>query len=312
MAEERTRRRFKARHIRFVFYFLVLAGIAAWRFIPRAWHPTLTFQTPRHIIHSTATRQQTEDTAHALELLYVAYSNRFGALPGFEARHPRLQLNLYKDRNEMRSIHPSTGWAEAFYSKPYCHAYFAANETNPYHWMLHESVHQLNREAAHLHLAKWLEEGLATYFSTSRLLTNELALGRLDPNTYPVWWIELIATTTNLQENIRNRSVIPLRSIIENRSGPSMKAHFNLYYLHWWALTHFLFEDERYRIKALKLAEAGGGLAAFEEVMGPVEKVETEWHAYVLHLKTTLTGVDRGFLKTGKVPARSEPTVTNR
>ena len=157
---------FKARHLRFVFYFLVIAAFA-WKFIPRPWHPSLTLQTPHHTIYSTATRQKTEDTAHALELLYTAYSNRFTELPEIRTPHGKLQLKLYKDRDEMRSIHPGMGWAEAFYSKPYCHAYFSVKETNPYHWMLHESVHQLNREVANLHMAKWLEEGLATYVSTS-------------------------------------------------------------------------------------------------------------------------------------------------
>jgi hypothetical protein len=310
MPEEKPRR-LKAKQIRFLFYFLLLAGIAAWRFIPRPWHPALTRETPRHIIYSTATRQQTEDTAHALELLYVAYSNRFRELPRFQTSHSKLQLKLYKDRNEMRGIHPAMGWAEAFYRNLYCHAYFSTNEINPLHWMLHESVHQLNHEVAHLGLAKWLEEGLATYFSTSRMFTNQLAVGRIDPNTYPVWWMDLIATTTNLEENIANKSVIPLRSIIENRGGPSMSSHFNLYYLHWWTLTHFLFEHERYGPKALKLAERGGNLAAFEDIIGPIEKIQPEWHAYVLHLKKSLGGIDPAFLKTGKVPPIQQTSATN-
>jgi hypothetical protein len=281
-------------------------------YVPRPWHPALTLQRSHHTIYSTATPEQTEDTAHALELLYAAYSNRFVELPQVHTTHEKLRLKLYKDRDEMRSIHPGMGWAEAFYRNPYCHAYFSAKETNPYHWMLHESVHQLNREVGHLNLAKWLEEGLAEYFSTSRLLTNELAVGRIDPNTYPVWWMDLIATAPSIEENIRNKSVIPLRSIIENRGGPSMKSHFNLYYLHWWTLTHFIFEDDRYRSKALKLAQQGGDLAAFEQIIGPVERVQTEWHEYVRHLKKTIEGTNPQFLKTGKVPPLHEPAATNR
>src|SRR4029078_11529832 len=100
--------------------------------------------------------------------------------------------------------------------------------------MLHESVHQLNHEVAHLKLEKWLEEGLADYFATSRLNTNELVVGRIDPNNYPVWWMDTFGTSCRLSDNIRNGSVIPLRSIITNRGGPSMRRHFNLYYLHWW------------------------------------------------------------------------------
>jgi hypothetical protein len=51
--------------------------------------------------------------------------------------------------------------------------------------MLHESFHQLNREVAHLKLEKWLEEGLAEYFSTSRPTSNALVLGKIDPTPTP-------------------------------------------------------------------------------------------------------------------------------
>jgi len=109
--------------------------------------------------------------------------------------------------------------------------------------MLHESVHQLNTEVAHLKLEKWLEEGLADYFATSRVDSRGMATGQVDPDTYPVWWIESLATEADLEQNLRNGSVIPLRQIISGRGGPSMNSAVNLYYLHWWTLTHFLFES---------------------------------------------------------------------
>ena len=161
--------------------------------------------------------------------------------------------------------------------------------------MLHESVHQLNEEVAHLNLEKWLEEGLAEYFSTSRLSTNELAVGRIDPNTYPVWWIEDIATSADLSENIRNGSVIPLRAIITNHGGPRMNSHFNLYYLHWWTLAYFILESPEYHARALALVQSGGGLKAFEQIIGPIEKVQPEWHGYVRGLKTTLSASGLNF-----------------
>jgi hypothetical protein len=201
-----------------------------------------------------------------------------------------LKVKLFKDRAEFRRVNPNLGWAEAFYREPYCRAYFSASELNPYQWMLHESVHQLNREVAHLRLEKWLEEGLAEYFSTSVLETNALAVGRIDPNTYPVWWIDEIATSPDLTENIRSGSVIPLRAIITNRGGPSLNSHFNLYYLHWWTLTHFIFESSRYRQHAVELALRGGTLDAFEQMIGPVDRVQPEWHQYVRELKVTLAG----------------------
>jgi hypothetical protein len=210
-------------------------------------------------------------------------------------------VKLFKDRAEFRRVNPGLGWAEAFYREPYCRAYFSAEEANPYHWMLHESVHQLNHEVAGLNLAKWLEEGSAEYFSTSRIGTNGLAVGRIDPNTYPVWWLDELATEAKLEDNIRNGSVIPLRAIITNTGGPSLNRSFNLYYLHWWTLTHFLFESPRYRDRALALVQRGGGIKAFEEILGPVDRVQVEWHAYVRHLKAVISGTDMHFLKTGEV-----------
>ena len=163
--------------------------------------------------------------------------------------------------------------------------------------MLHESVHQLNHEVAHLKMEKWLEEGLADYFATSRLASNVLTLGQIDCNTYPVWWIDEIATSPDLSENIRNGSVIPLRAIITNRGGPSMNSRFNLYYVHWWTLTLFVFENPRCRERALELVQRGGGIDAFEQIVGPVEQVQTDWHTYVRHLKTVLSEKDLEPLK---------------
>lgn len=273
-----------------VVYLLVLLSFAGWRFIPRPWHPTLTLETPQHRIFSTATREQTEATARALELLWQGYSNRFAGLPRFESPAPLLQVKLFKDRAEFRRVNPGLGWAEAYYRRPYCRAYYAAEEQNPHHWMLHEALHQMNAEVAHLELAKWLEEGLAEYFATSQLASNQLAVGQIDVNTYPVWWLPILATGGSLEESRRNKSVIPLRAIITNRGGPSLDRNFNLYYLHWWTLTHFVFEHLDHRRRAPELLARGGGLAVFEELIGPVEQVEREWHEYVRKLKAERGG----------------------
>ena len=297
-----SRRRLTAREIRLLIYLFVVLGVLAWKFVPRPWHPAITLAGPHHLILSSASQPQTADTAHALELLYIAYSNRFSSLPKFQHDHPKLKVKLFRDRAEFRRVNPGLGWAEAYYREPYCLAYFSVGEINPCHWMLHESVHQLNREVARLELAKWLEEGLAEYFSTSRFISNGLALGRIDPNTYPVWWIEEIATSPDLAENLRNGSVIPLRAIIANRGGPSLNSHFNLYYLHWWTLTHFIFESPQYREHALALVQKGGGPEAFEQTIGPMDKVQAEWHTYVRRLKTALSGSDVKFFKYGLLP----------
>lgn len=292
-----------SRQARFFVYLTVLLLVAGWRYVPRPWKPACTITTAHFTVYSTATDWQTRDMAEKLEILYTAYSNCFSGLPTFDTNHPKLKVKLFKNREEFRHINPGLGWAEAFYRKTYCRAYFSKEEINPYHWMLHEAVHQLNAEVAHLHLAKWLSEGVAEYFSTSRITGDRLELGRIDTNTYPVWWIEELATSVDLEENLRNGSVIPLKAIVTNRGGPSMSREFNRYYLHWWTLTYFLFESPRHRDQALALVQRGGELDAFNQLLGPVDQVQTDWHTFVLQLKDGLSGKDLEFWK------RQNPTV---
>ncbi|HWH70410.1 MAG TPA: hypothetical protein VNT26_13570, partial [Candidatus Sulfotelmatobacter sp.] len=123
--ERQFRWRLKARETRLLLYLLAVLGVAAWKYLPRPWHPTLTLETPHHLIYSTATQQQAEDTAHALELLYAAYSNRFATFQGFQPAPEKFKVKLFKDRAEFRRINPGLGWAEAFYRKPYCRAFFS-------------------------------------------------------------------------------------------------------------------------------------------------------------------------------------------
>ena len=298
----RPARRFNWSKVRWLIYLAILLGIVAWKYVPRPWKPARTIETQHYIIASTASQTQTEEVGRVVELLYNAYSNRFGSLPTYRHEHPKLKLLLYRDRREFRWVNPDLGWAEAFYRTPYCRAYYSADEVNPYHWMLHEATHQLNREVAQLNLAKWLEEGTAEYFSTSRIQDGQLALGRIDPHTYPVWWMDEIATASDLQANLTNGSVIPLRAIITNTGGPSLNQEFNLYYLHWWTLTHFIFENPKYRKSAMELLQRGGGLDAFEQTIGSVNAVEPEWFRHVRLIKSALNGNVRNFYKTGQLP----------
>ena len=76
-----------------------------------------------------------------------------------------------------------------------------------------------------------------------------------------------------------------------------LNRQFNLYYLHWWTLTHFLFESPRCRPLALDILRRGGSLEAFEQTLGPVDQVQVEWHTYVRHLKDVLSGEDLKFRK---------------
>jgi len=162
--------------------------------------------------------------------------------------------------------------------------------------MLHEAVHQLNHEVARLHIPKWADEGLAEYFSTSRIRDGSLVPGLVDPDTYPVWWVPDMPLSGNLREDIESGRIIPLRAIVSGDGGPDMDESFNLYYIHWWSLAHFLFHGGggRYREAFLREVRDGGSLESFERHIGPVDQIQAEWYAYLLELRErTISGWDR-------------------
>ncbi len=283
----------------------LLALIVAGDWFYRRWRPEHEVRTEHYVIHSTATLEQTAEIGRVVEVLYAAYGKLFAGFPKVSQAHPRLKLKLFKDRREFRRCNRMIGWAEAFYREPYCHAYYSETELNRYHWMLHEAVHQLNHEVAGLRLARWLNEGLATYFSTSVMTEGQLTPGQIDPNTYPIWWLDEFAVSGDLAADVATTRFIPLRAIISGKGGPDLDAHFNLYYVQWWSLTHFLLHHEggKYREPLLRVMEKGGTLESFEENIGPVERVQGEWHRYRQAQQESLRAIPLSQSKTAGTPS---------
>ncbi len=238
-------------------------------------------RTAHYAITSTATRAQTAQVAAAVEHLHDAYSAFFrDAIPP-NAGATGLQLVLYRDRAEFQSRSRSSPWAEAYYLQPVCHAYYA-DGANPYHWMLHEATHQLNRELAGFPRAVWIDEGLASYFGASHIENGVLKPGTIDVGAYPIWWLPELALSGDLQDDLRKGSILSLREIITSRRGDIGRS-VNPHYIGYWSLTHFLFEyrDGHYAAAYRQLIARGGSLDDFERLIGPVERVQGEWYAYL-------------------------------
>ena len=240
-------------------------------------------RTSHYEIRSTASGPQTKLVADAVESLYAEYVTFFAGSIGAASDRQKLKLTLYKDQEEFRQHNQSASWAEAYYSAPTCHAYFAGNEDNPYHWMLHEVTHQLNHEVAHFPQSKWINEGLATYFGTSTIRDGKLTPGRIDVNTYPIWGVSRLTLTGDLGNDIRRGKIIGLRALISGVGGPNIDEKFNAYYIGYWSLTHFLFhfENGRYARSYRQLIASGGTIDHFESVIGPIDRIENEWYAYL-------------------------------
>ena len=153
--------------------------------------------------------------------------------------------------------------------------------------MMHEATHQLNSEAAHFTLRKWLDEGMASYISTSKIINKSLRPGDVNKDPYPAWWLANLAMSGDMETDKKNGSVIPLRAIISGKGGPDINKTFNLYYLHWWSLVHFLmnYNDGQYRDGLSRVITGHGTISSFEENIGKIEDIEAQWYQYVIELK---------------------------
>jgi hypothetical protein len=247
-------------------------------------------ETPRYRIITTADATQTEQVAQAVEALHDAYLDFFREqLPNANGSSPakKLKLTLYRDRRQFQAYNNSLPWAEAYYLTPMCHAYYVKGAPNPYHWMVHEATHQLNTEIARFKRAPWIDEGLGTYFGTSRFVNGQLRLGEIDPDTYPIWWLSSFSMSGDVDADIAAERWIPLRAFLTGEGAPPMSGRVNQYYMQYWSLTHFLFhyENGRYADAYKRLIAEGGTLANFERRIGPVDRVQREWYGYLLQLR---------------------------
>lgn len=280
------------REKRVLVYFGIFCAILGWDCFRRRWTSHAPFETEHYLIESSATPGQTREIGQVAEIVYRGYQELIGQLQHATSPHPKLRMKLFKDRDEFRRCNRGIGWAEAFYRRPYCYQYYGADETHPYHWMMHEATHQLNAEAACLVLPQWLDEGLACYVSTSRIIGGSLQLGETDTNTYPVWWLDSMELSGDLEADKRSRTIIPLRAILSGQGGPDIDKYFNLYYLHWWSLAHFLMQHDNgtYRGGLGRLIASGATPEAFETCIGPIERIEATWYTHLFDLRKRLAG----------------------
>lgn len=240
------------------------------------------YESAHYRVTSTATPQQTQSVLAAAEALYAAYAQSFDLQQ--EAGHGKYQLMLYGSRAEFRAHNRSSAWAEAYYLAPTCYAYYAEGVANPHHWMVHEATHQLNHELAGLKPAKWVNEGLASYFSASRLQAGRLHPGSIDPSTYPIWWLGDLGLSGDVQADIRDGRLVALRTLIASNDRADINRRFNAYYIGYWSFTHFLLhgEDGRYAAGFRALIRDGGTLADFERRIGPVDAIQAQWYEHLL------------------------------
>jgi hypothetical protein len=238
--------------------------------------------TRSFLIQSSADPEVTRQAGLAAEALLASYVDFLDAGPNLAAE-PSFKLRIYASRKALQASNQTRSWAEAYYLDGISHAYLDLSQPNPHHWLIHEVVHQLNREMTGIAKEKWLNEGLATYFGSSRYADGRISPGVPDFDTYPLWWLGDWELSGDLATDAEAGKIVPLAALISGRGGPAIDTSVNAYYLGWWSLTHFLLHgaEGRHAAGYHRMLREGGSLQDFERHIGPVAQVEREWYAYL-------------------------------
>lgn len=169
---------------------LLVAAVFGGYFWYTHWTPAHKLESEHYSALSNVSIEETHGALSRAETLYQAYT----AFWDVKARPTdnKLLLKIYSSRKEFKRANPLPGWAEAIYREPYCHQYIEVkSENKPYHWMVHEATHQLNNEVSQFKLPQWAEEGIACYFSTSRMDAFEENIGPYQL-IEPKWYQQLL------------------------------------------------------------------------------------------------------------------------
>jgi len=270
-----------------IYYVVVFSalGVFHWWFY---WSPDFVRKSEHFVTESTADEAITDKAVKKAENIYRSYCHFWNVTndeqPKITDKH---KLRIYKSRLEFKSIHPTSGWAEAFYMPPTCYQYINRKAENPYHWMKHEIIHQLHREVSSFKMKKWDNEGLACLFSTAKEIDGNIILGTIDSTTYPIWWIAKLNLTGDMKKDMRDKKIMKLKFIVEGKGGLNMDQHFNLYYIQWYSLVHFLVfgEDGKYRESFKKYVRNKSPIEEFEDYFGALDTIQKQWYD---HLKNKI------------------------
>lgn len=290
-----------AQRVRILIYIVAAILLCSWLMIksqPPEFKSDIILTSEHYVIESTAGSNLTRSALKKCELLHKTYDSYFDKLfkkagkgsfmaylkskKNFDPKR-KMKLRLYRTRTEFKNASSlAPHWAEAYYLPPYCYQYIDNDADNPWHWMMHEATHQLNTEHSGFRQTLWLEEGIATYFGTSLIDDDKILLGKLDPATYPVWWMDKFKEYDSLDQAVEKLGIIRLKHVVTGKGGPFLNRYFNLYYVHWFSIFHFLnhYNNEEYRASIPKLILKGGSAKAFEKYIGKFEDIEKKWYLY--------------------------------
>ena len=136
-------------------------------------------------------------------------------------------------------------------------------------------------------MTKWVDEGLACLFSTAREVNGNIALGTIDTTSYPMWWIARLKFTGDMDNDIKANKLMKLEYLIKGEGGLPINKYFNLYYIQWYSLVHYLVfgENGKHKDSFKKYVFNQCPVDEFEKYFGPIDEIQRQWYD---HLRNTI------------------------
>ena len=256
------------------------------------WQPSHSLNSTHFRIDATASVPVVTDAAERLEKLYHFYTTFF-ALPA-RTDHDALHVRIYATREEMHAVNPIVSdWAEGFYMGTTSHQYINTYAGNPYDSLIHEGIHQLNKQVAGFSLAQWIEEGLACFFTVH--YQND---GHIDPSSihtinihsYPIRHIGVLPLSGDRAQDKRKGHLIAIKDLVEGTKPLPMDTRFNTYYLHWYSLTSYLMLDnkQQYQKQLIQYIRDGSPVDKFESYFTNYESLEQAWYQHLCEIQKSI------------------------
>ena len=254
------------------------------------WQPNDSFNSTHFKVDTTAPLPIAKDASERLEKLYRYYTTFFELSEQTDKGF--MHVRIYATREEMHDVNPIVSdWAEGFYMGRTSHQYIDTYAGNPYDSLIHEAIHQFNKERAAFSLEQWIEEGLACYFTVHYQDDGSVDLHNINVHSYPIRHIAVLPLSGDLSQDMQSGHLISVKDLVEGSKPLPMDTRFNTYYLHWYSLTSYLMngDTQKYRTQLLQYIRDGSPVDKFAEYFAGYTEIEKQWHAHLCDIQKRIS-----------------------
>jgi tetratricopeptide (TPR) repeat protein len=263
------------------------------------WEQARVKETDHFVVKTNLSEDALNDICFLLECAYLTWQDFLG----FSESKTKLKVLVTKNRGEYEQIYqelfgsnPGQGMLGRFSPKErkgnnedFLMTFHNPEQGSTKPMLLHEGTHyavHLIVRAISLNSLIWFDEGLATYFESSKLEDKKLIINLINQNKI-----------SSIKDTITKNTYIKLKDFI-NLSGEEFGQRPDICYPQAWSLMYFLINGQEGKYKQCFQAyleaweqkkivvNKDANLKIFEKCMSvSIDQLEKEWKEYTLKLK---------------------------